>query len=288
MGQPDRQASEDYRRVAAAISFIDRHTGDQPPLDAVAAAVGLSPHHFHRLFRRWAGTTPKRFLQLLTLEEAKRRLEESRTVLETAWDVGLSGPGRLHDLFVTLEGVTPGEFAEGGGGVEVTFGFAPTPFGRALIGRTDRGVCHLAFVDNEAGGDRDADDALAELAERWPDAERRRDDAVALEVADAVFHGDRPPLHVRGTNFQLQVWQALLTVPTGRVAAYSDVADGLGRPESTRAVAGAVARNRLGWLIPCHRVIRSVGEAGGYRWGTARKRAILAWEAARSETDRAG
>ena len=279
MEQNRRQASEDYRRVAAAIAYIEGHAGDQPSLESVADAVGLSPHHFHRLFRRWAGTTPKRFLQLLTLEEAKRRLEESRTVLETSWDVGLSGPGRLHDLFVTVDGVTPGEFARGGAGVEVRYGFTPTPFGRALIGRTGRGVCHLTFVDTEPGREPEAV-ALAELSARWPEAGLRRDDTGAGEIADTMFRGDRPPLHVRGTNFQLRVWQALLAIPPGRIAAYSDVAEGLGRPESTRAVAGAVAANRVGFLIPCHRVIRKVGEAGGYRWGTTRKRAILAWESA--------
>jgi AraC family transcriptional regulator of adaptative response/methylated-DNA-[protein]-cysteine methyltransferase len=270
------EGTEDYRRVAAAIEYLDHHARDQPSLDDVAKAVGLSPYHFHRMFRRWAGTTPKRFLQLVTLEDAKRRLEESRSVLHTSFDVGLSGPGRLHDLFVTLDGVTPGEFATGGEGVELTYGVAPTPFGEALIGRTPRGVCHLSFL---AGG---GDGAAAEIAERWPEAQLRRDGAVARSVGEAIFDGERPPLHVRGTNFQLRVWQALLQIPAGRVASYSDVAKGVGRPRAVRAVAGAVARNRVAWLIPCHRVIRKVGEAGGYHWGTDRKRAMLAWESARS------
>lgn len=272
------QAEKDYRRVAAAIDYLDEHARAQPSLDDVAAAVGLSPHHFHRLFRRWAGTTPKRFLQLLTLEDAKRRLEDSRSVLQTAFTVGLSGPGRLHDLFVTVDGVTPGEFARGGRGVELTYGLAPTPFGSALIGRTHRGVCHMAFVDG--GGE---ETAVAELADRWPEATLHRDDTAVDALAGTIFRGERPPLHVRGTNFQLRTWEALLRIPEGHVAAYSQVADGLGRPEAVRAVAGAVARNRVGWLIPCHRVIRKVGEAGDYRWGRARKRAMLAWESARSE-----
>lgn len=273
--EPISQDAEDYRRIAEAIGFIDGHVKEQPSLDDVADAVGLSPHHFHRLFRRWAGTTPKRFLQLLTLEDAKRRLEDSRSVLHASWDVGLSGPSRLHDLFVTLEGVTPGEYANGGGGVRVTWGTASTPFGIALIGSTERGVCHLSFVDV-------ADPDAAVMAEEWPEARLERDDAAARAIADAIFAGDRPPLHVRGTNFQLQVWQALVRIPQGHVAAYSDLADGLGRPRAVRAVAGAVARNRVAWLIPCHRVIRKVGEAGGYRWGTDRKRAMLAWESARA------
>lgn len=268
------QQVQDYRRVAAAIAFIDDHVTDQPSLDDVADAVGLSSHHFHRLFRRWAGTTPKRFLQLLTLEDAKRRLEASRSVLHAAFDVGLSGPGRLHDLFVTLDGVTPGEFATGGDSVELTYGTAPTPFGTALVGRTDRGVCHLSFPDP-------VQPAIAGLAAEWPGARLRRDDAAARSLADTLFRGDRPPLHVRGTNFQLRVWRALLAIPEGHLAAYSDVADGIGRPEAVRAVAGAVARNRVAWLIPCHRVIRKVGQAGGYRWGRSRKRAMLAWESAR-------
>lgn len=303
------QALEDYRRVEAAIEFIDGHARDQPSLEEVARAVGLSPHHFHRLFRRWAGTTPKRFLQLLTLDDAKERLAASRSVMHASWDVGLSGPGRLHDLFVTLDGVTPGEFAGGGAGVDVTYGLAPTPFGTALIGRTDRGVCHLAFVGTEGtdaagstgapggdgGGDEPVrgdesvpgDDATPEpvgaLAGEWPEARLVRDDATARALADAIFGGDRPALHVRGTNFQLRVWRALLAIPSAHVAAYGDVAEGLGRPAAVRAVAGAVARNRVAWLIPCHRVIRKVGTAGGYRWGVERKRAMLAWESARAE-----
>ena len=276
-GRDREQAAEDYRRVAEAIAYLDDHARAQPSLDDVAAAVGLSPHHFHRLFRRWAGTTPKRFLQALTLDAAKERLAESRSVLDTAFEVGLSGPSRLHDLFVTVDGVTPGEFARGGHGVELTWGLTPTPFGTALIGRTARGVCHLAFVD----GDEEA--AVAELAERWPEAELREDPSGARELADAIFRGERPPLHVRGTNFQLRVWEALLRIPPGRVAAYSRVAEGVGRPDAVRAVAGAVARNRIGWLIPCHRVIRKVGAAGGYRWGERRKRAMLGWETARTE-----
>ena len=275
MTTTNAQASRDYRRVAAAIEYIDANVRAQPSLEEVADAAGLSPHHFHRLFRRWAGTTPKRLLQLLTLEDAKERLEASRPVLSTAWDVGLSGPGRLHDLFVTLDGVTPGEFATGGRGLRVTYGLAATPFGAALIGRTDRGVCHLSFPDA-------VDDGIVVLGEEWPQAELHRDDAVAESLAGAIFEGDRPAIHVRGTNFQLKVWRALLAIPAGHVAAYGDVAEGLGRPDAVRAVAGAVARNRVAWLIPCHRVIRKVGAAGGYRWGTRRKRAMLAWESARS------
>jgi AraC family transcriptional regulator, regulatory protein of adaptative response / methylated-DNA-[protein]-cysteine methyltransferase len=274
--------SDDYARVAAAIAFIAERAPAQPVLDQVAAAVGLSPHHFHRLFRRWAGLTPKRFLQLLTLEEAKRRLDASRSVLDAAYGAGLSGPGRLHDLFVGLEGVTPGEYRRGGDGVEISFGLADSPFGEALVGRTERGVCHLSFLDPAGDLDRPAPDrALDALRAEWPAARLRRDDGVAGAVVAAIFAGDRPPLHVQGTNFQARVWDALLRIPEGGVTCYEDVARSLGRPGATRAVAGAVARNRVAWLIPCHRVIRKVGETGGYRWGRDRKRAMLAWEAAR-------
>jgi AraC family transcriptional regulator, regulatory protein of adaptative response / methylated-DNA-[protein]-cysteine methyltransferase len=268
--------NEDYERVAAAIAYIGSRAPEQPGLEEVAGAVGLSPHHFHRLFRRWAGLTPKRFLQLLTLEEAKRRLDASRSVLDAAYGAGLSGPGRLHDLFVGLEGVTPGEYRRGGAGVEMAYGVAPSPFGPALVARTARGVCHLSFLDPDG-----SDAAIAELRATWPAARLQRDDAMAAQVVAVTFAGDRPPLDVQGTNFQARVWDALLRIPEGGVACYEDVAVALGRPGATRAVASAVARNRVAWLIPCHRVIRKVGETGGYRWGRDRKRAMLAWEAAR-------
>lgn len=273
--------TDDYDRIARAIEYIDERAREQPSLDEVAAAVGLSPHHFHRLFRRWAGLTPKRFLQLLTLEEAKRRLDDSRSVLHATYAAGLSGPGRLHDLFVGLEGVTPGEYRTGGAGVAVEYGVATTPFGVALVGRTGRGVCHLSFVDNGAGSLDRLDGAIANLRAEWPAASLVRENGTAEAVVAAIFTGDRMPLDVPGTNFQARVWEALLSIPEGRVTCYEDLAAAMGRPDAVRAVAGAVARNRVAWLIPCHRVIRKVGEAGGYRWGGARKRAMLTWEAAR-------
>lgn len=269
----------DYDRIAAAIRYIEEHTLAQPGLDEVAEAVGISPHHFHRLFRRWAGITPKRFLQLLTLEHAKRRLDESRTVLDATFRSGLSGPGRMHDLFVTIEGVTPAEYRDGGTGLDIRHGLAETPFGPALLARTERGLCHLSFLD---AAREDADAAIAGLAAEWSAARLRRDDDDAARLADRIFAGDEQPLDVRGTNFQARVWQALIRIPEGSVASYEDVARGIGRPEAVRAVAGAIARNHVAWLIPCHRVIRKVGETGGYRWGATRKRAMLAWEAART------
>lgn len=273
-------AAHDYDRIATAIRYLDEHAREQPTLADAAKAVGLSEFHFQRLFRAWAGTTPKRFLQMLTLADAKQRLDESRPVLRASFEAGLSGPGRLHDLFVTIEGVTPGEYRSGGPPV-IRRGFAETPFGECLIGRTDRGICHLSFVDD----DRDA--ALTALATAWPRARFVDDDAGAADVVRRIFnHADDPRmvLHVRGTNFQLQVWQALLRIPEGAVAAYDDIARAIRRPRSTRAVAGAIARNNVGYLIPCHRVIRKTGAVTGYRWGSVRKQAILAWEAARARS----
>lgn len=286
--------ARDYERIEAAIRFIDAHAREQPALAEMAAAVGLSEHHFHRLFREWAGITPKRFLQLLTLEHAKRRLEESRSVLEASFRAGLSGPSRLHDLFVTLEGVTPGEHRVRGEGVAIRWGISATPFGSAAIASTDRGVCHLAFLDpgadsgaadgsgSDDGGRADVGTIVPELATRWPHARLERDDGAAAELVGRIFDGADVSLEVRGTNFQVQIWQALLRIPAGAVASYTDVAAAVGRPTAVRAVAGAVAANRVGLLIPCHRVIRKVGDAGGYRWGTVRKRAMLAREAAGS------
>lgn len=286
----EETAEKDYARVARAIRYIEAHAREQPDLDAVAAAAGLSPHHFHRLFRRWAGITPKRFLQLLTLEHAKRRLDESRSVLDATFRTGLSGPGRLHDLFVTMEGVTPGEYRTRGAGLSIRHGLAGTPFGTALLAWTDRGICSLVFTDDPGTATATAVEAAAEgadasaravdaLREDWPDARLHADDDEAADLAARIFAGERLPLHVQGTNFQVRVWEALVSIPTGTVAAYEDVARGIDRPDAVRAVAGAIARNRIGWLIPCHRVIRKVGEVGGYRWGGERKRAMLAWEA---------
>lgn len=271
------RSGRDYDRIEAAIRFIEAHAREQPELAEIAGAVGLSEHHFHRLFRQWAGITPKRFLQLLTLEHAKRTLDESATVLEASFRAGLSGPSRLHDLFVTLEGVTPGEHRAGGLGIEIRWGLADTPFGAAFVAATARGVCHLSFLPDGA------EPPLSELRRRWPAARLERSDGDAREVIDRVFASEAVPLHVRGTNFQVQVWQALLGIPAGAVACYQDVARGIDRPEAVRAVAGAIAANRIAWLIPCHRVIRKVGAAGGYRWGATRKRAMLAWEAAGAE-----
>lgn len=269
----------DAQRVERAIRFLEDHWRRQPSLEETAAAVGLSPFHFQRLFRRWAGVSPKRFVQYLTLEHARTALAAGRSVLETTFDSGLSSTSRLHDLFVTFEAVTPGEFKDRGGRVAIEFGFAETPFGDALFGVTDRGICALMFVDR---GTRAA--VTADFRQQWPRATMRRNDAAARTTAKRVFaSGDRAiplSLDVRGTNFQMKVWEALLRIPSGALVSYGDVASAIGQPMAHRAVASAVARNPVAYLIPCHRVIRNSGAFGAYRWGTAKKKAIVGWEAA--------
>jgi AraC family transcriptional regulator of adaptative response/methylated-DNA-[protein]-cysteine methyltransferase len=271
----------DHRRVEQAILFLAREFRSQPALDRVAAVVGLSPHHFQRLFTRWVGVSPKRFVQYLTAEHAKTLLRGSASVLETAFDSGLSGPGRLHDLVVSVEAMTPGELKRGGAGLDMRFGFHPTPFGECLVAVTPRGVCGLSFLGAEGRSG-----AIAELARSWPHARRRQDLAGTSAVARAVF-GDgggakRLRLLVAGTNLQIKVWSALLRVPAGRAVSYGDLARGVGHPGASRAVGSALARNPIAVLIPCHRVLRATGAFGEYRWGAERKRALLAWESARA------
>jgi AraC family transcriptional regulator of adaptative response/methylated-DNA-[protein]-cysteine methyltransferase len=274
------EMSRDYRRIEEAIRYLDDRLTTQPSLEAVAAHVGLSKFHFHRLFRRWAGVSPKQFLEYLTVDYAKELLRGNESVLGAAYEAGLSSPARLHDQFVAIEAVTPGEWRARGAGVEIRYGFHATPFGAALLASTARGLCALAFVGE---GGRDA--ALAALASRWPKA-RLVEDPTATEQPLAAIFGEagarRHPLQLflQGTNFQIKVWEALLAVPEGAAVTYGDLAAAVGRPAAVRAVAGAVGSNPVAFLIPCHRVLRRVGGFGGYRWGSERKRAILAWEAA--------
>lgn len=272
----------DYNRVAQAIHFLEENVRRQPTLDEVARSVYLSEFHFQRLFRRWVGISPKRFLQFLTIEHAKRRLDECRSVLDATYDAGLSSPGRLHDLFVTLEAVTPGEYKRRGEGLRIAYGFHDTPFGTALLASTDRGLCALAFVDEGGEGA-----AIDDLRERWENADLDEDPRQTADLARRVFapaeEDDRPiPLLVQGTNHQVRVWEALLRIPPGAMVSYEQLAAAAGRPDAVRAVASAVGRNPIAYAIPCHRVIRKLGALGGYRWGLGRKRAILGWEAARA------
>ncbi len=271
----------DYERVAAAIQFIQQQYPAQPSLEEVASSVGLSPYHFHRLFRRWVGTSPKRFLAHVTVEAAKQLLDDSQSVLDTAYEVGLSGPGRLHDHFVTLEAVTPGEHKRRGEQLTIHYGVHDSPFGRVLLAATERGLCRLAFI-----GDQPLEPEVEALAQAWPRATMERDESATGAYAKRIFEreangGVEIPLFVRGTNFQIQVWKALLRIPAGSLTTYTDVARAIGRPTAIRAVGGAVGANPIAFLIPCHRVVRKAGEIGGYRWGTLRKQALIAWEAAR-------
>lgn len=271
----------DYERIARAISFITRHAASQPSLEEIAAHVDLSPFHFQRMFGRWAGVTPKRFLQALTVERAKQLLAESRPLLEVSDSVGLSSGSRLHDHFVQLEAATPGDFKLRGAGLTVEYGVHDTPFGKVLIAVTARGICGLEFLD----GDH-ADAGLGRLRGKWPHAAIRENSARTAAVAGAMFSRDGMPdrplsLYVAGTNFQINVWRALLRIPPGKAASYAEVAAAAGRPGAARAAGRAVGDNPVAFLIPCHRVIRQSGELGGYRWGEVRKHALHAWETAR-------
>lgn len=268
----------DYERIAGVIRYLDGHAAGQPDLATLAARAGLSPFHFHRLFSVWAGITPKDFLQCLTLAHAKAGLRRGEAVLQAAVAAGLSGPGRLHDLCVSLEAASPGELKSGGAGWVIAAGFAASPFGTYLAAAGPRGICHLSFV--ETGAEPAALDALRA---EWPGARLRRDDAMAERLAARIFTRTTArdaPLRacVRGTPFQVRVWRALLCIPAGALVSYGRLAAALDAPAAARAVGTAVGRNPLAYLIPCHRVIRETGVLGGYRWDPVRKQALLAWE----------
>lgn len=271
-----QQLSEDYLRIEQAILYLENHYKDQPSLEQVASQIGLSEYHFQRLFTRWAGVSPKRFLQFLTKEGAKELLGRSENLLETTHEVGLSSLGRLHDLFVTTEAVTPGEYKSHGEGVTIRYGLHASPFGKCLIAVTERGICHLGFVQTSEG------DAIDQLVANWKQARMIEDHASTAPLVEPIFDlGDRGRplhLHLRGTNFQLKVWEALLGVPAGAVTTYAGIASRIGKPGATRAVGTAVGQNPVAVLIPCHRVIRKIGEFGNYRYGMPRKKALLARE----------
>ena len=270
----------DYERVANVIRFLDRHHTEQPDLHQLASAAGLSPFHFHRLFSAWAGVTPKDFLQCLTLEHVKHLLRNGDNVFDAALNAGLSGPGRLHDLCVTLEAASPGEMKNEGAGMQIEYGFGETPFGQALIAETKRGICHLSFVD---GPGRNSARNL--LTSQWPNAKLNRNDARIAELSAKIFtqvrdRASRPTLRafVRGTPFQLRVWRALLRVPSGSLTTYGRLAQAIGQSQAARAVGSAVGANPIAFIIPCHRVIRETGALGNYHWDPIRKRAIVGWE----------
>ncbi len=267
----------DYQRIERAIHYIREHHLAQPELTDVAASVHLSESHFQRMFTRWAGISPKRYLQFLTLEHAKQQLKLNHSTVESAFASGLSGSSRLHDLFVNLEGMTPGDYKASGEGIVIAYGFHLTKFGFVFIALTDRGICKLDFIDDSA---TEKDAALEALMKAWPKARIVFDEKKTFFAAESLFcgSGENLRLMVKGTNFQIQVWQALLNIPEGCVTTYQTIADHIGRPKAVRAVASAIGANPVAHIIPCHRVIRGTGELGGYRWGLDRKAAMLACE----------
>ena len=273
--------NSDYQRIADAIGYINANIQQQPSLDEIAAAINLSPFHFQRLFSRWAGVTPKKYLQILTVDRAKALLAESKPLLEVSDSVGLSSSSRLHDHFVQLEAVTPGEYKSGGQGICIQYATAPSPFGEIFIAATPRGICKLSFI-----GQDDINADIADLKRRWPNAELRQNPLDTVEIIDSIFSTTdaitRPlSLHVSGTNFQINVWRALMQIPAGTLNSYSQIAEAVGRPKAARAVGSAIGSNPIAFFIPCHRVLQQSGNIGGYHWGVTRKHAMHAWETAR-------
>lgn len=279
VSEPDNR---DYDRIALAIQFLQNNFAQQPSLDEIAAQVHLSPHHFQRLFSRWAGVSPKKFLEVLTLTAAKAELRGSiKPLIHVSEDLGLSSASRLHDHFVQLEGVTPDQYRRYGQNLEIAYGLAASPFGEAWIASTKRGLCRVWFKDLTV-----EQDFIEQLREDWPDANLVRDDAHALQLSIRIFSSeqtaDKPiSLLVKGTNFQISVWNALLRIPFGELTSYASIAEGIGNPRAVRAVGSAVGENPVAFLIPCHRVIRADGGMGGYRGGLTRKRAMMVWEQVR-------
>ncbi|MES2732381.1 MAG: methylated-DNA--[protein]-cysteine S-methyltransferase [Bacteroidota bacterium] len=273
----------DYQKIEKAIEFIQANLKAQPVLDEVAEAIHLSPFHFQRLFTKWAGVSPKKFLQYLSLNYAKDLLKEGNSPLsEVAYEVGLSGGSRLHDLFVTMEAMTPGEYKNQGEQLVIRYSFHTSHFGDFILASTPKGICHLSFVENPELG-------LSLLRQEWPKAQFIHLPETNEPFAKAIFNGEKSlspiPLNLKGTPFQLKVWDALLRIPEGQLSSYSQMAECIGEPTASRAVGTAIGSNPIAYLIPCHRVIRKVGGLGGYRWGITRKVAMIGWEAARLEQE---
>lgn len=275
-----QQQELNYERIAAAIRFIKENRQEQPRLETIAGHVHMSPAHFQRMFQEWAGISPKNFLQYLNVEYVKRILKQTHASLfDTACEVGLSGTGRLHDLFVNIEGMTPGEYKNGGQALRINYSFAETPFGQVMVASTDKGICHLAFVDEGE------EEALGSLKQLFPNAaytqcpDRKQEDALSVFNRD-WSKPDEIKLHLKGTSFQLKVWETLLKIPVGGLTTYADLAMKSGHEGACRAVGTAIGRNPVAFLIPCHRVIKATGDIGNYHWGEVRKEAIIGWEAA--------
>jgi AraC family transcriptional regulator of adaptative response/methylated-DNA-[protein]-cysteine methyltransferase len=273
------QEKINYDRIAEAINYIKLNFKNQPNLDDVAEKVHLSPFHFQRLFTDWAGISPKKFLQYLSLDYAKNLLKDKQaTLFDTAFETGLSGTGRLHDLFINIEGMTPAEYKNGGKELDINYSFAESPFGNIIVASTPKGICYMAFAD-------DREDAFSKLHEQFPNASYTQVVDVAQQDALHIFKKDwselsKIKLHLKGTSFQLKVWETLLKIPMGDLSTYSDISKQIHQPNASRAVGSAIGANPVAFLIPCHRVIKSTGESGGYHWGPTRKSAIIGWEAA--------
>ena len=272
--------SHHYQRIAQAVEYLQTNSTQQPSLDDTAAVVHLSPHHFQRLFTQWAGVSPKKFTQYLSLEHAKQLLASPTTsVLDAAHETGLSSGSRLHDLFVSIEAMTPGEFKRGGSGLDINYSYAPSPFGQVIVASTQKGVCHLFF-------EQDKTKAFIDLQQRYPNAQYHQRCDAHQQTALAIFNKDwrqldQIKLHLKATPFQLHVWQGLLKIPHGQLRSYSELANTINKPTAARAVGSAIGRNPIAFLIPCHRVIQASGHKGGYMWGQTRKSAIIGWESAR-------
>lgn len=269
-----------YQIIARALTYIEDTATAHPSLDSIARAVDLSPAHFQRVFTQWVGVSPKKYQQYLALDHAKTLLQDHHTHLETAHELGLSGTSRLHDLFLNWEAMTPGDYARRGAGLVIRWGWVDTPFGRAIVMITDRGICGMGFEDQMG-----ADTAFKDMQMRWPLASFVPDtDAITTVARPFQQMKGRISLHLIGAPLQIKVWQALLAVPTGQITTYSDIATFIDNPRAVRAVGTAVGRNPISWLIPCHRALRKSGELGGYHWGLPVKRALLAWESARRDS----
>lgn len=275
-----KQEKINYQRIAQAIDYLNRHFKEQPSLDSIAGEIGISPFHFQRLFREWAGVSPKKFMQFLSISHAKKLLQnEQISLLDTAYETGLSGTSRLHDLFINIEGMTPGEFKNGGEKLGINYFFAQSPFGKIIVASTGKGICHMFFNENE-------DQALSDLTAQFPNAQYHRNKDTHQQRALSIFQNNALPLdqiklHLKGTQFQLKVWQALLTIPQGQLTSYGSVAKKIQQPQASRAVGSAIGHNPIAFLIPCHRVIQASGNSGGYRWGNIRKSALIGWEASK-------
>lgn len=279
------QEQMNFERIEKAIHFINSQFRQQPTLDEMAAAVNLSPFHFQRMFSEWAGVSPKKFMQYISLEHAKELLNDQLSVSDTAHETGLSGPSRLHDLFVTIEGMTPGEFKNGGAALTINYSFAESPFGKIIVASTPKGVCYMAFEQDEGR-------AVVDLVARFPNADYHQRTDALQQQALLIFQKDwqqldQIKLHLAGTPFQLKVWESLLKIPMGALSTYGDIARRIGSPQSARAVGTAIGSNPVGFLIPCHRVIQRSGKVGGYMWGPSRKSAMIGWEAAAVEAQHA-